>query len=687
VHVLLGGLGASSFGSPTSRWTENARQIYLNAVAWALDAAQAEIFGTVSSGGEPIADAKVTAVEAGASARTDADGGYSLGVPDGTHTVRVDAVGYEPFETTVEVGVEERVRLDAELVPIPRGAIAGTVAGEDGAPLGDVGVTLSGPQEAEANTAADGTFGFSDLLPGDYVLTVGTTGYLTQEVPVTVLRGETATVAVTLHAHDIAILGDADGALVGFLRGHGIATEERAWSGIAADAGRYEAIVVNGGDPTAAEFDALVAAADGAGTSLVFTGTWGILNGGLRVLAEHRPAEVELGPQGYHDGAVELTGFAASHPLFAGLSAPLLPVVADGYYGAVESYVGPYLAGISAEARGPLGVSVAYDFRSADSVHVLLSTGAASDYIGPGYGWTAAGEQLFLNALAWARGVEQVAPSAPTLEIDDELVTGSPVTLTGTAEFRSTVTILRNGEPAAEAEPARDGSFSAEVVLAEGPNVFTATATNYAGSSPASEPVTVTLDTMGPSVEWTPADRTGYFDAHLVVSGTATDAGAGVAKVLVNGEEASLAGDGNFAAEVQLAEGPNEITVVARDRLGHETSETRRVAFFRYGAAWSVAADKGRKGTLTAFLDLTNAAGTPIRVDSAIAQLVRDDGGVEVSESMQFEDGRYKAKLGRPPAGTYSLRGLLVVSGWNVRLTGPTVIRVGETAGATSDSP
>jgi hypothetical protein len=602
-------------------------------------------------------------------------------VPDGTHTVRVEAVGYEPFETTVEVGVEERVRVDAELVPIPRGAIAGTVAGEDGAPLGDVGVSLAGPQEGETTTAADGTFAFADLLPGEYVLTVGVTGFLPQQVPVTVLRGETAAVAVTLQAHDVAILGDADGALVEFLRAHGVAAEERSWSELAPAADRYEAIVVNGGEPTAAVFDALVAAADEAGTSLIFTGTWGILNGGLPLLAEHRPDEVELGPHGYHDGAVELTGFPASHPLFAGLSAPLLPVAADGYYGAVERYVGPYLAGISAEARGPLGVSVAYDFRSADSVHVLLSAGAASDYVGPGYGWTVAGEQLFLNALDWARDVEQVTPPAPTLQADDGLVDQSPVTLTGSAEFRSTVTILRGGEPVAEVEPARDGRFSAELALAEGPNVFTATAANYAGGSPASQSVTVTLDTTGPALQWTPADRSGFFGAHLVVAGAATDLG-GVAEVLVNGEEASLTADGNFAADVQLAEGPNEITVVARDSLGNETSETRHVAFFRYGAALSVVGDRGKaKGRLTAFLDLTNAAGQPVQVDSAVAELVREDGTVEVSEPMTFVDGRYKAKLGEPPAGRYVLRGILVVSGWNVRLTGPSVVRVGDKVG------
>lgn len=143
----------------------------------------------------------------------------------------------------------------------------------------------------------------------------------------------------------------------------------------------------------------------------------------------------------------------------------------------------------------------------------------------------------------------------------------------------------------------------------------------------------------------------------------------------MNGEPASLTEDGNFAADVTLAEGENELTVVARDRVGNETRETRRVAFFDYDADWQVAGAQGQ-GSLTAFLDLTNAAGDPVQVDSALAELVREDGTVEASATMQWgDDDRYHANLGKPPAGTYTLRGLLDVSGFEVRLGGPVVER------------
>jgi hypothetical protein len=685
VHVLLASLGTSGFGWPGERWSENAERIYLNAVEWAMGAAQGQVFGTVTSGGEPVVGAKVTAVEQELSATTGADGSYRLGVPDGTHTIRVAALGHEPFEQVVEVAEDGRVQLDVELVAIPRGAIAGTVAdAATDAPLAGATVVLSGSADAETTTDDTGAFGFDELLPGEYELEVQLEGYLPQTFAATVAGGATTTLALELRGNDVAVLGDADGVLVGFLRAHDVAAEERTWPELAADVGRYDVVVANGGEPTAEQFDALVDAAAAAGTSVLFTGTWGVLDGGLRLLAEHRPDDVAIGGQGYRDGAVTLTGFEAAHPLFAGLTAPLEPLAPDSHYSFLERYVGPYLAGIAVAARGDLGVSVAYDFTSAESVHLLLSAGAASDFVGPGYGWTAAGERLFLNAVAWARDAEQVAPQAPTLATASApVVPASPVTLTGTAEFRSTVTILRGGTPVATAEPARDGGFSVDVPLVEGPNAFTAIARNHAGESPPSAAVTVTLDTTGPTLSWTPADRSGFFDPSLVVGGTAADAHAGVAEVRVNGAVASLTPDGVFAADVDLVAGENTVTVTARDRVGNETTETRTVAYFDYETAWQVTGANGR-GTVVAHLRLTDAAGRSLEVDSVVAQLVDGDGAVTASQAMTFEDGRYVAELGKPAAGTHTVRGIVVVDGFTVRTTGPTFVRAGEPAGAGS---
>ena len=251
-----------------------------------------------------------------------------------------------------------------------------------------------------------------------------------------------------------------------------------------------------------------------------------------------------------------LTGFDVAHPLFAGLGAPAQPIAPDGYWSALERYVGPYLAELLVEKQDAPGLAAAYEFRSADSVHLLLSTGAVTGLIGPGYGWTADGERLFLNAIEWAREVEQAAPAAPELDTDaDPVVMASPVTLTGQKEFRSSVRLLRDGEQVATAEPARDGSFSVDVGLHEGSNSFTAVASNYAGGSPPSAPVTVVLDTTGPTLTCTPADHDGFFAPTATLRGTVQDANAGVAELRLNGVPVTVAADGSFSTDAALAEG------------------------------------------------------------------------------------------------------------------------------------
>ncbi len=129
-----------------------------------------------------------------------------------------------------------------------------------------------------------------------------------------------------------------------------------------------------------------------------------------------------------------------------------------------------------------------------------------------------------------------------------------------------------------------------------------------------------------------------------------TDAHAGVADVLANGALASLTPDGAFAADVDLVEGENTIVLTARDRVGNETTETRTVAYYDYGTAWQVSGESGR-GNMNAFLRLTDSAGRSLRVDSVTAELVDESGAVTVSQPMAFDDGRYKASLGKPAGG------------------------------------
>jgi hypothetical protein len=308
-------------------------------------------------------------------------------------------------------------------------------------------------------------------------------------------------------------------------------------------------------------------------------------------------------------------------------------------------------------------------------VHLLLSAGAVNGLIGPGYGWNAGAERLLLNAIDWAKTVEQVAPAAPTLATEAPACgSATDVTLTGTGEFRSTVSIRRDGEVIATAEPGRDGSFEVDVKLVEGPNVLTAVATNHAGSSVASATVTLTLDTTGPTLDWSPPDHTGVFAPIVEVSGVSTDVCAGVAGVTANGKPAAVGASGEFRVEVPLVEGENVVTVIATDTLGNQTTETRTVRSFAYDTTWQVSGAHG-KGTVNVFLRVTDATGTGRQVDSVTLELYDADGDLARTEPMRWEekDRRYHAQLKGLQRGHYLAVAQLVVETWNVTVEGPTI--------------
>ncbi|MDI9917161.1 Ig-like domain-containing protein [Rhodococcus sp. IEGM 1379] len=88
-----------------------------------------------------------------------------------------------------------------------------------------------------------------------------------------------------------------------------------------------------------------------------------------------------------------------------------------------------------------------------------------------------------------------VAPAAPTgLTLDAaEVETGTPVTVSGTAEPGSTVTVTGGGK-SCTATADTNGNFSCQLTITEvGSHPITATASNAGGTGPASTPVTVTV--------------------------------------------------------------------------------------------------------------------------------------------------------------------------------------------------
>jgi Carboxypeptidase regulatory-like domain len=287
---------------------------------------------------------------------------------------------------------------------LPRGELTGLVTDEDGPVAGAV-VSGDGAEDWTATTGDDGRYRATGLLDGAYDVKVTAPRHLAMALRLDYV-GPAMTADVALERIDVAVVGDVDGALVDFLRDEGAAAGPLDWS-TDLDLADYDVVVVNGdgGDPvTDAEFDRLESEADENGSGLVWTGTWGDA-GGLRILAAHDD-RVTLGSSGFGDGPVRLTYFAKRHPLFTGLTSPTTILSDDSWWSTIASYDGTRLATqrVALEGGGEAtGIGAAWDWTSPTDVEVLLASVGASGAVGPGLGWTADGERLFLNAVELAR--------------------------------------------------------------------------------------------------------------------------------------------------------------------------------------------------------------------------------------------------------------------------------------------
>jgi len=161
------------------------------------------VHGLVRHGGEPVAGAAVTLIDAhgdvAAVGITDGSGHYRLaGVPDGAYTLTAASAGHQPSASSVwlDVGITVERNLDLP----QRARLVGTVtAASSGRPVEEATATLvdaGGVVVGTAVTDAEGAFDFADLPPGTYTLTAR--GYAPAVQTVHVAAGGTATAEITL---------------------------------------------------------------------------------------------------------------------------------------------------------------------------------------------------------------------------------------------------------------------------------------------------------------------------------------------------------------------------------------------------------------------------------------------------------------------------------------------------------
>ena len=181
-----------------------------------VTAGLATVYGTVTDGAAPLADATVKLFDSTGTpfqhTLTDANGQYTLSdVPAGTYTISAVKDGYllsDGLGVTLTSGDTTLMNLactaDATLT---LGAIAGvltTTSGTTVTPLAGAKITLKDSNDttvAATYSAADGEFLFYDVADGVYTLLASAEGYLTSApMAVTITGGSLANVTMTLAA-------------------------------------------------------------------------------------------------------------------------------------------------------------------------------------------------------------------------------------------------------------------------------------------------------------------------------------------------------------------------------------------------------------------------------------------------------------------------------------------------------
>jgi hypothetical protein len=209
----------------------------------------------------------------------------------------------------------------------------------------------------------------------------------------------------------------------------------------------------------------------------------------------------------------------------------------------------------------------------------------------------------------------------------------SPTTVTGTVSDPAASLTINSIQV-----PNSNGSFSASIPLAEGPNILTATATSPGGGVGTGS-IQVTLDTTPPHITITsPPDQFVTGDASITVAGSINDIVVGTvnsqqATVTVNGASATVANRTFLAASVPLNIGNNIIEAVGRDRAGN--AATTQITVVRQTTTQpqirliSGNNQSGLIGTLLPsplVVGLTDASGNPVPNQQVIFKVAANNG-------------------------------------------------------------
>jgi hypothetical protein len=170
--------------------------------------------------------------------------------------------------------------------------------------------------------------------------------------------------------------------------------------------------------------------------------------------------------------------------------------------------------------------------------------------------------------------LDSVAPAPPTLTSRKTPTNIAAISVSGAAEANSTVQISSAGAIIGTVTADAQGSFTLpNHTLAEGDNIFTATATDAAGNeSLPSAPLNIVLDTKPPGITVTAPMESQFFSApQVTVSGEIDEPAA---SVMINGVAATLSSTSTFTSPLTLTPGINNIVLTATDLAGNSATKT-----------------------------------------------------------------------------------------------------------------
>lgn len=174
--------------------------------------------------------------------------------------------------------------------------------------------------------------------------------------------------------------------------------------------------------------------------------------------------------------------------------------------------------------------------------------------------------------------IDSLAPSAPLISspADGARVVSSSLTISGTAEVDSSVSVSEVGSELCNALAQSDGSWSCSLVMgsAEGEHELAVNATDAGGNTSAATIITLTLDTTAPDrpLISSPLDGSITNNQQPVFTGTA-EAQSSVRLEVPTGEgcDASADSSGNWSCTVSVAltDGDYAFTATASDEVGN----------------------------------------------------------------------------------------------------------------------